>query len=643
MARNEVKVVITGDADKFKKSLGDAESGLAKFSSKMGAVGSSMRNVGKNMTMGVTLPLVAGAGAAVKWAGELEDAQAMSTQVFGKMAGSMDSWASNSAKNFGLAKGEAVEWANQFGIRLRQIGGQTAEGAAKTSQDLTQLAGDFASAFGGSVPEAAQAIGSALTGEMEPLKRYGIVINDTALKNKIFEQTGKKVEGTLTAQQKQQATLALLTEQSSLIQGDYARNADGATNAQRTMTASLKDAATKIGTVLLPFVTKAAKFISELAGKFSNLSPNIQKIIVIVGVVVAALGPLIAIAGTLATAIGFIASPIGLVVAAIVGLVAAFAYFYKTNEGFRTSVNNLITVVKDKLAAAFNYVKTVVLPALMTAFNRFKTEILPQLINAFISAKNMLIPVMQAVGAYISAVISTIIRVARALIPIWVGVFRYVANFFRAIWGPIQPFIRGVLQVITGIFQTFANILRGNWSAAFGGLKNIVVGAFNIVRGVIGAAIAGIGRLFSGVGGVIGRALSGLANAMTAPFRTGANAIKNIWNSTIGGRGVTIPDIPGLPGRGQRFQIPRLHSGGIVPGRIGSEVPAILQAGEMVLSLAQVKAMRSAPARTATANSGTTYVVNVTAGVGDPAEIGRTIVDMVKRYEARNGSTWRAA
>jgi hypothetical protein len=33
----------------------------------------------------------------------------------------------------------------------------------------------------------------------------------------------------------------------------------------------------------------------------------------------------------------------------------------------------------------------------------------------------------------------------------------------------------------------------------------------------------------------------------------------------------------------------------------------------------------------------------VNAGVGNPAEIGRTVVDSIKAYESRNGATWRAA
>ena len=78
-----------------------------------------------------------------------------------------------------------------------------------------------------------------------------------------------------------------------------------------------------------------------------------------------------------------------------------------------------------------------------------------------------------------------------------------------------------------------------------------------------------------------------------------------------------------------------------MPGRRGAEVMANLQAGEMVLSLAQVDAMRNA--RAVTGGGGTVINVTVNAGVGNPAEIGRTVVDTIKAYEARNGVSWRAS
>ena len=88
----------------------------------------------------------------------------------------------------------------------------------------------------------------------------------------------------------------------------------------------------------------------------------------------------------------------------------------------------------------------------------------------------------------------------------------------------------------------------------------------------------------------------GLWDFITEPFETAMNAIRNLWNDTVGGFSVELPGwmdaiVPGAGGKG--FTIPKLHSGGIVPGRPGAETLALLQAGELVVSAADVQAMRS--------------------------------------------------
>lgn len=86
---------------------------------------------------------------------------------------------------------------------------------------------------------------------------------------------------------------------------------------------------------------------------------------------------------------------------------------------------------------------------------------------------------------------------------------------------------------------------------------------------------------FRALPGRIGGFFRGIGNAIAAPFRAAFNGIRNIWNSTVGGRGFTVPSwVPGIGGN--EFRIPTLHQGGIVPGAPGSETLSLLQAGEKV-------------------------------------------------------------
>jgi len=64
------------------------------------------------------------------------------------------------------------------------------------------------------------------------------------------------------------------------------------------------------------------------------------------------------LAGTIKMLAGFM-SPVSWIIAAIGALVALFVYFYKTNETFREGVNKTVSVLKEGLFSAFNWLKTV--------------------------------------------------------------------------------------------------------------------------------------------------------------------------------------------------------------------------------------------------------------------------------------------
>jgi hypothetical protein len=119
-----------------------------------------------------------------------------------------------------------------------------------------------------------------------------------------------------------------------------------------------------------------------------------------------------------------------------------------------------------------------------------------------------------------------------------------------------------------------ALVLAYNKSETF---RKIVQGAF---RGVLAVGKALWTGLQAGARVYVAY-IKGLATAISAPFRLAFRGVKAAWNATIGGRGFSIPDwVPIIGGRS--YRIPRMHSGGVVPGAPGQEAMAILQAGERI-------------------------------------------------------------
>lgn len=86
------------------------------------------------------------------------------------------------------------------------------------------------------------------------------------------------------------------------------------------------------------------------------------------------------------------------------------------------------------------------------------------------------------------------------------------------------------------------------------------------------------------VPGWIGTAFGKVANFITLPFRWAFNYIADAWNNTIGSLSWAVPGwIPGIGGNTIAVpNIPKFHSGGTVPGPPGSEMLAVVQAGEEI-------------------------------------------------------------
>lgn len=80
------------------------------------------------------------------------------------------------------------------------------------------------------------------------------------------------------------------------------------------------------------------------------------------------------------------------------------------------------------------------------------------------------------------------------------------------------------------------------------------------------------------------------ASFISAPFRSAFNGIADAWNNTVGRLHWTIPWWVPWPLGGRNIDaptLPKFHKGGTVPGAPGSEMMAILQAGETVTPAGQ--------------------------------------------------------
>jgi hypothetical protein len=77
-----------------------------------------------------------------------------------------------------------------------------------------------------------------------------------------------------------------------------------------------------------------------------------------------------------------------------------------------------------------------------------------------------------------------------------------------------------------------------------------------------------------------------VGKSLSAPFKSAFNAISDAWNNTVGRLSWTVPGwVPGVGGNTiSAPKLPKFHTGGIVPGVPGTEVPIMALAGEEVVA-----------------------------------------------------------
>lgn len=212
--------------------------------------------------------------------------------VFGDAAAEVNKFSDSASESLGQSDLQARNAAASFGI-YGKAAGLAGTDLAGFSTGLTSLASDLASFYDTSVEEAIQAIGSGLRGEAEPLRAYGVLLDDASLRQEALKQGLIETTKTaLTPQNKVLASNALILAQTKVAQGDFANTSDGLANSSRALAAQYADLETELGKKLLPatqaFVTflkddalpalsSVGGFASDVASAFKDLPTPIKQ------------------------------------------------------------------------------------------------------------------------------------------------------------------------------------------------------------------------------------------------------------------------------------------------------------------------------------------------------------------------------
>lgn len=204
-------------------------------------------------------------------AGDLEAALAANVQVLGEASGAVQEFAANGEDAVFLTETAVLDATTAFG-QLGKIMGLSGEDLSGFAIDFATLSADMAAFKNNTPAEAIRDLQAGFAGSTEVLRKYGIFLDDVGLKQAYYNETGIKVTGTLTAQQRILATASEIWRQTGDIQGQAAREADSFESSIAALKETVGNIAADFGKPVVGFAADLLGGVEGAAGKLGEFN-----------------------------------------------------------------------------------------------------------------------------------------------------------------------------------------------------------------------------------------------------------------------------------------------------------------------------------------------------------------------------------
>lgn len=288
---------LTSDLDKVNKDLEKNKLILGKTSDEWEKLSKKTTDIGKSMSLKVTAPIVAAGTVAFKMASDYEQALGKVETVFEGSAVTINKWAENSLKNFGLAKSTATEMAADFGALLKGMDISDAK-TREWSMELTERVMDLSAFYDTSVEETNNALMAIVTGQTEPLRRFGINMTQATLQEYAYSQGLQKKISDMTETEKVQLRYNFVMKQTSIAVGTMQKESGSANFQMALMKENAKEVGLSIGENLLPIIVPILEGVNNLLTAFNSLDNGTKQFIIRILGITAAIGPMLIMVGS---------------------------------------------------------------------------------------------------------------------------------------------------------------------------------------------------------------------------------------------------------------------------------------------------------------------------------------------------------
>ncbi|MHA7852194.1 phage tail tape measure protein [Roseovarius sp.] len=390
-----LRAVMSLDSAAFQNGMNAAQKRLRSFEKSADKMGRNLRDMGTKMSLGISAPIAAIAGASMASLNSMRDLQNQAA-LAGESAQDFKIL-SIAAAEFGIQQDKLSDILKDVNDKMGDFA-QTGQGPlADFFENIAPQVGLTLQSFEGlSSSDALQlyikALEDANVSQAEMTFYLEAIASDATALLPVFRDNAEA----LGRVEEKARELGLSIDKDLL---NSAREIDSEFRIVReVMGVQLKQAliglmpaVSKLAEVMLPFVKDAARFISDMATGFRNLDPETQKFIVAAAGMAAAVGPLLVALGTVVSSVSSIvgvfstltavlaANPI---VAVLGGIALAGLAIYKNWDGLKEFFTGLFDTITVKAAEAWQRVQETfaqagqqLVAALQQAWLAVKTEV----------------------------------------------------------------------------------------------------------------------------------------------------------------------------------------------------------------------------------------------------------------------------
>ena len=266
----ELIIRIVGDNKDFDKSVESSEqklNGLEKQSSQTAGI----------INQVLVGALIAGAAASIKLASDAEESGSKFNAVFKEQSDEVRSWAETYSESVNRSSLQTIQFLSTIQDTLVPLG-FAREAAAEMSKSVVTLSNDLASFNNLPTEQVVRDIQSALVGNTETLRKYGVVASQDAIIQEALNSGLIENKNQLDANTKAQAIYNLVVQGTADAQGDALRTSGSFANQMRGLEAAFVDLGVEVGETLLPALSDMVGLITDIIKGITGIVAAIREL-----------------------------------------------------------------------------------------------------------------------------------------------------------------------------------------------------------------------------------------------------------------------------------------------------------------------------------------------------------------------------